>query len=37
MTAVNTAMIVSYDPLEVALSVIIAVSASYAALDLLKS
>ena len=34
MTAANPAMMVSYDPLEVALSVIIAVSASYAALDL---
>ena len=34
MAAANPAMMVSYDPLEVALSVIIAVSASYAALDL---
>jgi NO-binding membrane sensor protein with MHYT domain/nitrogen-specific signal transduction histidine kinase len=34
MAAANPAMMVSYDPLEVALSVIIAVSASYPALDL---
>src|ERR1700685_281235 len=34
MAAANPAMMVSYDPLDVALSVIIAVSASYAALDL---
>src|SRR6202034_2046716 len=34
MMAANPAMMVSYDPLDVALSVIIAVSASYAALDL---
>jgi NO-binding membrane sensor protein with MHYT domain/nitrogen-specific signal transduction histidine kinase len=34
MAAANPEMMVSYDPLEVALSVIIAVSASYAALDL---
>src|SRR3984957_12713408 len=34
MAAANPAIMVSYDPLEVALSVIIAVSASYAALDL---
>jgi signal transduction histidine kinase len=34
MAAANPAMMVSYDSLDVALSVIIAVSASYAALDL---
>ena len=34
MAAANPAMMASYDPLEVALSVIIAISASYAALDL---
>ena len=33
MAAANPAMMVSYDPLEVALSVIIAVSASYPGIE----